>query len=311
MLGPLEELVKTHTESLAVSNNDSPKLPSSTPPVFQTLSRLSLISRNARRLLKLVNGILRFSSIEAGKVETRYVRQPEFGLLTRQLVECFEPLAAQSGIELRLEKGLARSTSSEESVVFDAEPSQEEDVHEAVYCDVELWEQVIFNLISNAFKHTWTGSITCSMFEVVEEGKDGLRFEVRDTGVGIAKVHLRSVFERFYRADNSESRSAEGTGIGLSLVKELISLHGGSVGVTSEVGVGTCFFVWIPRGSLHLPHEKVFESDIPQKVRGNEISEIEVDDDSEQVGSVEKSAMDRWNATSRGIERASVLEVSY
>lgn len=192
MLGPLEELVKTHSETLAVSSNDSPKLPSSTPPVHQTLSRLSLISRNARRLLKLVNGILRFSSIEAGKVETRFVRQLEFGLVTRQLVECFEPLAAQSGIELRLEQGLARATLSGEGVVFDAEPSQEEDVHEGVYCDIELWEQVIFNLISNAFKHTWTGSITCSMFEVVEEGKDGLRFEVRDTGKFF--FHFCSVF---------------------------------------------------------------------------------------------------------------------
>lgn len=91
-------------------------------------------------------------------------------------------------------------------------------------------------------------------------------------------------------------------------MKELVTLHGGSVGVTSEVGVGSCFFVWIPRGSVHLPQDKVFAPEGAEQVRGNDVSEIEMD---EAPGSKDKSAMDRWNATSRGMERASVLEVRY
>ena len=197
MLGPLEELVRDHSKM-----NPAPVPPhslnptaSSLPPVAQTLSRLSLISRNARRLLKLVNSILEFSSIEAGKLDTKFMRQRHFGRSTRGLCECFESLAAQSGIDLRFERGLVGmngdsigGSTERATTLFDQQ--SESAVKEEVFIDMELWEQILFNLISNAFKHTWAGSITCSMYDDFEDGRDGVRFDLIDTGTLLILAHL-------------------------------------------------------------------------------------------------------------------------
>lgn len=183
-MGPLEELVRAHTSTPSAA---------AAPVVADTLSRLSLITRNARRLHKLVNSILRFSSIEAGSVATHFAQQRTFGVVTRRLIECFEPLSSSTGIELCMERGLGLTTEGEregeERTTFDRET--EEGLREDVFVDVELWEQVVFNLISNAFKHTWSGAITCSMYEKMEDGKNGVRFDVADTGeyTGVAAQH--------------------------------------------------------------------------------------------------------------------------
>lgn len=127
-------------------------------------------------------------------------------------------------------------------------------------------------------------------------------------------MHKDSVFERFYRADNSESRTAEGTGIGLSLVKELVRLHGGNVGVLSEVGVGSTFWVWIPRGLDHLAHDKIFENVDPglaEALAFKEAAAMAVGSSAPALSAVRESAMDRWNSKARGIERTSILEVSH
>lgn len=311
MLGPLEELVRAHTVAttpVASASNSGFAL----PPIVQTLSRLSLISRNARRLLKLVNSILRFSSIEAGKLETKFMRQPHFGAVTKSLCECFESLAAQSGIGLRFAQGLVGidNTSSvhgsQETTLFDR--TANDTVREEIFVDTELWEQILFNLISNAFKHTWKGSITCSLYDHALEATDGFRFEIADTGVGIDKMHRDSVFERFYRADNSDSRTSEGTGIGLSLVKELARLHGGKVGLVSELGVGSTFWVWMPRGLDHLPRDKIFENVDPGLAEAHAFKNIDSDGIEVYDNDAAASAMDRWNSRARGIERTSILE---
>lgn len=188
MLGPLEELVRDHnkTNATPVPSRSLHSAAFDLPPVAQTLSRLSLISRNARRLLKLVNSILRFSSIEAGKLDTKFTRQKHFGRVTRSLCECFESLAAQSGIELRFERGLVGIGSHDGTETDRAttvlDQQSENAVKEEVFVDMELWEQILFNLISNAFKHTWAGSITCSMYDDFEDGQDGVRFDLIDTG---------------------------------------------------------------------------------------------------------------------------------
>jgi signal transduction histidine kinase len=201
MLGPLESLILAHS----VESEEVATL----PPASQTLSRLSLISRNSRRLLKLVNSILRFSSIEAGKLEVKFMRQNSFGAVTRSLIECFDALSVQSGLELRMERGLAMDQVMDSETSFDIrDPSEEVD---SIFIDTELWEQIIFNLISNSFKHTWKGSITCSLYDSAYDGREGIRFDVVDTGVGISERHRASVFERFYRADNTDSRTTEGS----------------------------------------------------------------------------------------------------
>lgn len=217
MLGPLEELLKRYegasVSSSTIPSSSLPFAPDTTEPesaltpkqadshvvppvptmpsVPHTLSSLSLVSRNTRRLLKLVNTILRFSSIEAGRLETRFEKQKTFGLLTRQLCECFQGLSAQSGVDLIFEGGLAyedggRAATAattgaiEKRTAFDA--ATEDALYEDIFIDAEQWEHIIFNLLSNAFKHTWKGSITCRLSKSIQDGREGARLDVQDTG---------------------------------------------------------------------------------------------------------------------------------
>ena len=286
MLGPLEELVKSYTAATAAT-----AAASCAPPPSRTLSRLSLMSRNARRLLHLVNSILRFSSIEAGKLETRFEPQSAFGMFTRQLAECFEPLSQQSGVPLVFEHGLRLGMASGKTLL---DTHAENSVKEAIYIDLDLWEQILFNVLSNAFKNTWEGCITVSLDEYVQDGQDGLRLVVHDTGVGIPAEQVSSIFKRFYRADSSQARSTEGTGIGLSLVRELVQIHGGCISATSELGKGTTFSVWIPRGSDHLPGDRVFSAD-PARAEADAIRTLKRD-------------AQRWNTIKCEVERAVALE---
>jgi signal transduction histidine kinase len=116
-----------------------------------------------------------------------------------------------------------------------------------------MWEKVVFNLLSNAFKFTFEGSITVALHPA------GGRVEllVRDTGTGIAAEELPHIFERFHRVHGARGRTHEGTGIGLALVHELVKLHGGEVTVVSQLGEGTTFTVSIPIGAAHLPADRL------------------------------------------------------
>jgi PAS domain S-box-containing protein len=115
-----------------------------------------------------------------------------------------------------------------------------------------MWEKIVLNLLSNAFKFTFAGRIAVS----VRMG-EAFVLEVRDTGAGIPAAELPRIFERFHRVEGAKSRTHEGTGIGLALVQELAKLHGGAVRVDSVEGEGSTFTVSIPRGSAHLPAEHV------------------------------------------------------
>ncbi len=116
-----------------------------------------------------------------------------------------------------------------------------------------MWEKIVLNLLSNAYKFTFAGEIDLTLKPV-----DGaVELQVRDTGVGIPEEHREQVFERFHRIESAHARTYEGTGIGLALVQELVRLHGGSVRVESAVGAGSTFRVTIPRGKEHLPAERI------------------------------------------------------
>jgi signal transduction histidine kinase len=122
-----------------------------------------------------------------------------------------------------------------------------------VYVDRDMWEKIVLNLMSNAFKHTFEGSVRVGLHE-----RDGAaELVVRDTGIGIGPDQIPRLFERFYRVPNVRRRTHEGTGIGLSLVQELVKLHGGSISVESVQGEGTQFTVRIPLGRAHLPADRV------------------------------------------------------
>ena len=123
-------------------------------------------------------------------------------------------------------------------------------------------------------------------------------------------MHRESIFERFYRADNSDSRTSDGTGIGLSLSKQLVKIHGGSVIVAAtELGVGSTFSVFIPRGLDHLPRDKVVEEVDPRLAEADAFAKA-VASGGDEMGDAGRNAMDRWNSRTKGVERTSILEVS-
>ncbi|NMZ51751.1 ATP-binding protein [Pseudomonas poae] len=191
--------------------------------------RVTLAYRNAQRLLKLVNSLLEFSRIEAGRAQASYepVDLPE---LTADLASNFRSACERAGLAL----------------IIDTTP-----LPEMAYVDRDMWEKVVLNLISNAFKFTLAGQIRVS----VEPGADGasVQVSVSDTGTGIAADELPRLFERFHQIDNPAGRSFEGSGIGLALVDELVRLQGGTLAVNSELGVGSTFTVTLPLGSRHVP----------------------------------------------------------
>ncbi|WP_149243586.1 ATP-binding protein [Dyadobacter sp. 32] len=187
--------------------------------------------RNAQRLLKLVNNLLDFSRLEAGRVKASF-QCVELGVLTADLTSNFRSVIESAGMELVLD-------------INQQGPD--------VYVDTEMWEKIVLNLLSNAFKYTLSGSITVGLhfhggFAVLK---------VSDTGVGIQKDELPHMFERFHRIENSNGRTHEGTGIGLSLVAELVNLHHGQISVESTFGEGSTFTVKVPLGKDHLPKEQI------------------------------------------------------
>jgi signal transduction histidine kinase len=184
---------------------------------------LASVHRNANRLLKLVNALLEFARIEAGRVEPSY--QPtDLAALTRELVSAFQSLAERAG--LRLET--------------DCPP-----LEAPVYVDRDMWEKIVLNLLSNAFKFTFEGAIRVTL------KSDGREVELRvvDSGVGIPARELPHLFDRFHRIEGTRARTHEGTGIGLALVQELAKLHHGTVRVESQEGRGSAFVVRLPTGA--------------------------------------------------------------
>ncbi|CCH54313.1 multi-sensor signal transduction histidine kinase [Fibrisoma limi BUZ 3] len=218
MLGPLEELI--HSKD------------AQTPALEQPLKTTH---RNALRLLKLVNNLLDFSRLEAGRVQATY-RPVDLAGLTTDLASSFRSLIEKAGMQL----------------VVNCQP-----LDAAVYVDVDMWEKIVLNLLSNAFKYTLQGTIGV---ELTTEA-DMVVLRVSDTGVGIPERELPHMFERFHRVENAGGRTHEGTGIGLSLINELVRLHQGQVEVTSQEGVGSTFTVRIPLGKQHLPAGQVVEEE--------------------------------------------------
>jgi len=214
MLGPLEDT-----------------LASSTGVADEQRRNLEVAHRNSLRLLKLVNTLLDFSRIEAGRIEACF-EPANLAQLTSGLASVFRSAIERAGLRLLINC---------------------EEIGEQVYIDREMWEKIVFNLISNALKFTFEGEIEVSVRKV----GDAVELAVRDTGTGIPADDLPHLFERFYRVKNAHGRSFEGSGIGLALVEELAKHNGGSVRVESKVGLGSTFTVTIPLGKDHLPADRI------------------------------------------------------
>ncbi|HSS51803.1 MAG TPA: HAMP domain-containing sensor histidine kinase, partial [Thermoanaerobaculia bacterium] len=193
--------------------------------------RWDLVHRNGLRLLKLVNTLLDFSRIEAGRVQAFY-EPTDLAVLTRDVASAFESAVESAGLRYKIAI---------------------EVLDEPVFVDHDMWEKIVLNLLSNALKFTFEGEI-----EVALRRHGGqARLTVRDTGTGVPAEQLDLLFDRFHRVPGVRSRTHEGTGIGLSLVQELVKLHGGTVTVASVVDQGTAFTVALPFGASHLPQDRV------------------------------------------------------
>jgi PAS domain S-box-containing protein len=188
---------------------------------------LETVHRSALRLHKLVNSLLDFSRIEARRIEANF-EPTDLSSLTADLASVLRAAIEKAGL----------------SLVVDCPPLEEE-----VYVDRDMWEKIVFNLISNAFKFTFEGGITVSLRKTARK----VKLSIRDTGIGIAEGELPRLFERFHRIKDARARTYEGTGIGLALVQELVKLHRGTIDVSSKEGKGTTFHIRIPLGHEHLP----------------------------------------------------------
>ncbi|SDF28575.1 Signal transduction histidine kinase [Blastococcus aurantiacus] len=184
---------------------------------------LELALRNGRRLQRLVNDLLDFASIEAGRAHPVRVRT-DVATFTAELAGIFRAAAERAGLRLTV----------------DCPP-----VAGPSYVDPRMWEKIVVNLLANAVKYTFVGGIDVGL----TSDESGFRLTVRDTGVGIVAEELPHLFERFHRVAGATARTREGTGIGLALVQELTALHGGTVSVVSEPGVGSTFTVALPYGA--------------------------------------------------------------
>jgi signal transduction histidine kinase len=192
---------------------------------------LEIAQRGGRRLLKLVNSLLEFSRIEAGRIEAAY-EPVDLAMITADLASVFRSAFERAGVKLQI----------------DCPP-----LPEPVFVDSDMWEKIVLNLISNAFKFTLYGQVSIRLYAVPEH----VELEIADTGCGVAAEDLPRLFERFFRGRSPQSRTHEGSGIGLSLVQELVKLHGGTVQAHSQLGRGTTFMVSLPRGCQHLPADRI------------------------------------------------------
>ena len=188
-------------------------------------AQLGVIHRNGLRLQKLVDVLLDFSRLEAGRVKPSY-EPTDLPAFTSEIASAFEAAVQRAGL----------------SLVVDCPP-----LPELTYVDREMWSKIVLNLISNALKFTFEGKVEVALHA---RGHD-IALRVSDTGVGIAAQHLPRVFERFHRIEGTRARTHEGSGIGLALVHELAKLHGGSIEVESALGVGSTFTVTLPQRLGH------------------------------------------------------------
>ena len=152
------------------------------------------------------------------------------------------------------------------NIIFDT------DIEEKIIaCDTEKIERIVLNLISNAIKFSDVGD---EIFVDIKDKNEFVEISVKDNGIGIEKKYLVMIFDRFKQVDKSLSRNTEGTGVGLSLVKSIVELHGGIIYVKSEFGKGSKFTVMLPSDKVF--HENmIYSSNVRSE---NEIIRVELSD---------------------------------
>ncbi|GAL86635.1 hypothetical protein SCE1572_31285 [Sporocytophaga myxococcoides] len=232
ILGPVKELISNNSQ---VSQEDK--------------EQLHIVHRNSLRLLKLVNTLLDFSRLEAGRVQAVFSKT-DLAKFTCELSSSFRSVVENAGLKFTVKTGT---------------------ISEPVYVDHTMWERIVFNLISNAFKFTFKGAIDVSLRQINQH----VELSVEDTGTGIPESELPNLFSRFHRIENSIGRTHEGSGIGLAMVNELVKMHHGTIKVESESGKGTTFIVSIPMGKAHLPEDRITSPDAKKSITLNALPHLE------------------------------------
>ncbi|MEO1183214.1 MAG: response regulator [Cyanobacteria bacterium J06636_27] len=243
--------------------------------------------RNSRRLLRLVNQLLDLQRLDAGRMQPSF-RKCDLVEFVSQIVESFRPYCEKKELNLLTQ--------------LDECPP--------VYLDMEKFDKVVYNLLSNAMKFTpQNGSITVRLHY---DGQNCV-LQVEDTGIGIAKEQIPHLFERFRQAEGSENRSYEGTGLGLALVKELVEVHGGKVTVDSVYQSGTTFTIYLQPGSAHLNGSQVVEtvSEVNLNRAAVELADLELIDKSDSyIDDIEKISQEFLSHNSHNIDTTSEEDVN-
>jgi signal transduction histidine kinase/ligand-binding sensor domain-containing protein/CheY-like chemotaxis protein/AraC-like DNA-binding protein len=187
--------------------------------------QLSLVHRNAQRLLNLVTQMLDFKKLEVE--ETRFVAERgDIVQFVRQIAQTFSDLSEHKHIRYRFESAV-----------------------ESRYADFDQdkLSKVMYNLLSNAFKFTpENGEVTVRLRMVEREGGEALEISVEDSGIGIPPEAQQKVFDRFYQHPTPGHIMNQGSGIGLSIAGEFVKMHGGTIDLASEAGKGSTFTVTLP-----------------------------------------------------------------
>ncbi len=227
-----------------------------------------VIQQNQERLLGLVNQILDLTKMEGGRMQLKIGLASHINHFIKERTAQFDSLAEERGIELRREL--------------------DPDVEAAdLYIDLENFEKVFFNLLSNAFKFTKEGWIEIK----TRIDKSKFNLAISDTGIGIKSDQLPHIFDRFHQADGSESRQYAGTGIGLALAKQITESHGGTITVRSLYGKGSVFQVSFPLGKTHLDATSIEEVPNDLKVRSKQLAASLID----TKGPADHKTVDRYN----------------
>ncbi|MGW8393536.1 ATP-binding protein [Pseudoduganella sp. HUAS MS19] len=214
MLGPIEQALDDSANRLPAVHHE----------------RLRLAQRNALRLQKLVNTLLDFSRVQDGRMHASYAKV-DLAALTRDLASGFRSVVESAGLYLRVDC----------------------DEVAGAWVDIALFEKIVLNLLSNAFKFTFDGGITVRLRQ---QGQAAV-LAVGDTGVGISGDQQQRIFERFRRVEGARSRTHEGSGIGLALVRDLVELLHGRIELESTLGAGSTFTITLPLGRSHLREDQL------------------------------------------------------
>ncbi|MBN9790011.1 hypothetical protein DMP17_15585 [Pseudonocardia sp. TMWB2A] len=198
-------------------------------------AELDVVHRNALRLGRLVTTLLDFSRLQAGRLRATF-EPTDLAAFTTELTSLFRSAMERAGLDYTV----------------DCPP-----LPGPVHVDRESWEKVVLNLLSNALKFTLDGRVAVALRA---DGDDAVELTVADTGAGIPAEELPRLFERFHRIAGARARSTEGSGIGLAMTRELVTLHGGTITAASTAGAGTTFTVRIPTGTAHLDPDRVADT---------------------------------------------------